>query len=117
MRCCFGYSFNKSDNGGFYSEDICKVQRDCPLNRLPADVIEKRNKGEHENVLTKPKISLYFHKTIMYRRLQFMLPSFLITFREAIEAALIVATILGILAKTGPKKKKKTLSVFHSTLS
>jgi len=38
-----------------------------------------------------------------------MLPSFLITFREAIEAALIVATILGILAKTGQKKEIRTV--------
>lgn len=38
-----------------------------------------------------------------------MLPSFLITFREVIEAALIVATILGILVKLGHKKSIKTV--------
>lgn len=38
-----------------------------------------------------------------------MLPSFLITFREVIEAALIVATILGILTKLGHKKEIKTV--------
>ena len=38
-----------------------------------------------------------------------MLPSFLITFREVIEAALIVATILGILTKLGRKKEIKTV--------
>ena len=38
-----------------------------------------------------------------------MLPSFLITFREVIEAALIVATILGILTKLGQKKEIKTV--------
>lgn len=38
-----------------------------------------------------------------------MLPSFLITFREVIEASLIVATILGILVKTGQKKSVKTV--------
>lgn len=45
----------------------------------------------------------------MYCRLQFMLPSFLITFREVIEAALIVATILGILTKLGQKREIKTV--------
>lgn len=38
-----------------------------------------------------------------------MLPSFLITFREVIEASLIVATILGILVKLGQKKEIKTV--------
>lgn len=38
-----------------------------------------------------------------------MLPSFLITFREVIEASLIVATILGILVKLGHKKSIKTV--------
>lgn len=38
-----------------------------------------------------------------------MLPSFLITFREVIEAALIVATILGILVKVGQKKSIRTV--------
>lgn len=38
-----------------------------------------------------------------------MLPSFLITFREVIEAALIVATILGILVKLGHLKSIKTV--------
>lgn len=38
-----------------------------------------------------------------------MLPSFLITFREVIEAALIVATILGILTKLGQKREIKTV--------
>lgn len=38
-----------------------------------------------------------------------MLPSFLITFREVIEAALIVATILGILTKLGQTKEIKTV--------
>lgn len=38
-----------------------------------------------------------------------MLPSFLITFREVIEASLIVATILGILTKLGQKKEIKTV--------
>ncbi len=44
-----------------------------------------------------------------------MLPSFLITFREVIEAALIVATILGILTKLGQKKGVKT--VWFATIS
>jgi len=38
-----------------------------------------------------------------------MMPSFLITFREVIEAALIVATILGILTRLGQKKETKTV--------
>lgn len=38
-----------------------------------------------------------------------MLPSFLITFREVIEAALIVATILGILTRLGQKKEIRTV--------
>ena len=38
-----------------------------------------------------------------------MLPSFLITFREVIEATLIVATILGILVKLNQKKGIKTV--------
>lgn len=38
-----------------------------------------------------------------------MLPAFLITFREVIEASLIVATILGILVKLGQKKLIKTV--------
>ncbi len=38
-----------------------------------------------------------------------MLPSLLITFREIIEAALIVATILGILTKLGQQKEIKTV--------
>ncbi|KKS97611.1 MAG: iron permease FTR1, high-affinity iron transporter [Candidatus Gottesmanbacteria bacterium GW2011_GWA2_43_14] len=38
-----------------------------------------------------------------------MIPSFLITFREVIEASLIVATILGILAKLGDKKGIRTV--------
>jgi high-affinity iron transporter len=38
-----------------------------------------------------------------------MLPSFLITFREVIEASLIVATILGILTKLGHEKSIKTV--------
>lgn len=38
-----------------------------------------------------------------------MLPAFLITFREVIEASLIVATILGILTKLGQREKIKTL--------
>ncbi len=38
-----------------------------------------------------------------------MLPSFLITFREVIEASLIVATILGILAKLGHLKGIRTV--------
>lgn len=38
-----------------------------------------------------------------------MLPSFLITFREVIEASLIVATILGILTKLGGHKSIKTV--------
>ena len=38
-----------------------------------------------------------------------MIPSFLITFREVIEASLIVATILGILAKLGDKKGMRTV--------
>lgn len=40
-----------------------------------------------------------------------MIPSFLITFREVIEAALIVATILGILTKLGQTKEIKTVWV------
>jgi high-affinity iron transporter len=43
-----------------------------------------------------------------------MLPSFLITFREVIEASLIVATILGILIKLNHKKSIKT--VWYATL-
>src|SRR3989338_982292 len=38
-----------------------------------------------------------------------MIPSLLISFREAIEASLIVATILGILAKIGDKKGMRTV--------
>lgn len=38
-----------------------------------------------------------------------MVPSFLITLREVIEATLIVATILGILVKIGQKDKIKTV--------
>lgn len=38
-----------------------------------------------------------------------MLPAFLITFREVIEASLIVATILGILAKLGQTKVMRTV--------
>lgn len=38
-----------------------------------------------------------------------MLPSFLITFREVIEASLIVATILGILVRLGHRKSIKTV--------
>ena len=38
-----------------------------------------------------------------------MLPSFLITFREVIEATLIVATILGILVKLNQHKNIKTV--------
>ena len=38
-----------------------------------------------------------------------MLPAFLITFREVIEATLIVATILGILTKLGQTKSIKTV--------
>ncbi|OGG07020.1 hypothetical protein A3D05_02165 [Candidatus Gottesmanbacteria bacterium RIFCSPHIGHO2_02_FULL_40_24] len=38
-----------------------------------------------------------------------MLPAFLITFREVIEASLIVATILGILVKLNQKKGIKTV--------
>jgi high-affinity iron transporter len=38
-----------------------------------------------------------------------MLPAFLITFREVIEATLIVATILGILLKLNQKKEIKTV--------
>lgn len=38
-----------------------------------------------------------------------MFPSFLITFREVIEAALIVATILGILVKLGQQKEIRTV--------
>lgn len=38
-----------------------------------------------------------------------MLPAFLITFREVIEASLIVATILGILVKLGQAKGIKTV--------
>lgn len=37
------------------------------------------------------------------------MPSFLITFREVIEAALIVATILGILTKLGQKREIRTV--------
>jgi len=40
-----------------------------------------------------------------------MLPAFLITFREVIEASLIVATILGILIKLGHTKSIKTVWV------
>ena len=42
-----------------------------------------------------------------------MIPAFLITFREVIEATLIVATILGILYKLGHHKSVKT--VWHAT--
>ncbi len=45
-------------------------------------------------------IVLYYH---------LMIPSFLITFREVIEAALIVATILGILTKLNQKRQIKTV--------
>ncbi|MEK7070830.1 MAG: FTR1 family protein [Patescibacteria group bacterium] len=38
-----------------------------------------------------------------------MLPAFLITYREVIEASLIVATILGILTKLGQKNQIKTV--------
>ncbi len=38
-----------------------------------------------------------------------MIPAFLITFREVIEAALIVATILGILTRLGQKRETKTV--------
>ncbi|QQR64201.1 FTR1 family protein [Candidatus Roizmanbacteria bacterium] len=38
-----------------------------------------------------------------------MLPAFLITFREVIEASLIVATILGILSKLNQGKSIKTV--------
>ncbi len=38
-----------------------------------------------------------------------MIPSLLITFREVIEAALIVATIMGILTKLGQKRNIKTV--------
>lgn len=38
-----------------------------------------------------------------------MLPAFLITFREVIEASLIVATVLGILVKLGQTKSIKTV--------
>lgn len=38
-----------------------------------------------------------------------MIPSLLITFREVIEAALIVATILGVLTKLGQKREIKTV--------
>jgi len=38
-----------------------------------------------------------------------MIPSFLITFREVIEASLIVAAILGILSKLGDKKGMRTV--------
>lgn len=38
-----------------------------------------------------------------------MLPAFLITFREVIEASLIVATILGILTKLGRRKSSRTV--------
>lgn len=44
-----------------------------------------------------------------------MLPSFLITIREVIEASLIVATILGILVKLGIKNKIRT--VWYGTAS
>jgi len=44
-----------------------------------------------------------------------MLPSFLITIREVIEASLIVATILGILVKLGMKNKIRT--VWYATAS
>jgi len=44
-----------------------------------------------------------------------MIPSLLITFREVIEAALIVATILGILTKLKQKKEIKT--VWAATLA
>jgi len=44
-----------------------------------------------------------------------MLPAFLITFREVIEASLIVATILGILVKL--KQKKGVKSVWLATLA
>lgn len=49
-----------------------------------------------------------------------MLPAFLITFREVIEAALIVATILGILTKLGQKKEIKTVwiaTIFAAAIS
>lgn len=38
-----------------------------------------------------------------------MIPAFLITIREVIEASLIIATILGILVKLGRKKEAKTV--------
>lgn len=38
-----------------------------------------------------------------------MIPAFLITFREVIEAALIVATILGILTRLGQKRGARTV--------
>jgi high-affinity iron transporter len=44
-----------------------------------------------------------------------MLPSFLITIREVIEATLIVATILGILVKLNQKKSIKTVWVATAT--
>ncbi|MBI2029796.1 FTR1 family protein [Candidatus Gottesmanbacteria bacterium] len=44
-----------------------------------------------------------------------MLPSFLITFREVIEASLIVATILGILVKL--KRKESIKTVWLATLT
>ena len=40
-----------------------------------------------------------------------MLPSLLITFREILEASLIVATILGILTKLGHQKMRRTVSM------
>ena len=47
-----------------------------------------------------------------------MIPSFLITFREVIEASLIVATIAGILVKLNQKKQLKTvwLATFAAAL-
>jgi len=44
-----------------------------------------------------------------------MIPSFLITFREVIEASLIVATIAGILVKLNQKKQLKTVWLATST--
>lgn len=44
-----------------------------------------------------------------------MLPAFLITFREVIEASLIVATILGILVKLNQKKGIKTVWLASGT--
>ena len=43
-----------------------------------------------------------------------MLPAFLITFREVIEASLIVATILGILTRIG--QKESIMTVWSATL-